>query len=106
MQGPCRRFGWVGLPTLLPLCLAFCVRPLSMRDNFYPALQRRWGEISGPYLLQADGCKSINGGVARFNQYMGFEALRVLFRGRDESDPQVTAGRVGWVGDSIHILMS
>ena len=41
-----------------------------MRDNFWPALVRQYGEIAGPYVIQTDGCASINGGVHRFNEYI------------------------------------
>ena len=68
-----------------------------MRDNFYPALVRQYGEIAGPYVIQTDGCQSINGGVRRFNAHMGYEALRIIFRGKDENDPRVRQrGCGGW----------
>ena len=68
-----------------------------MRDNFWPALVRQYGEIAGPYVIQTDGCASINGGVRRFNEHMGYEALRIIFRGQDENDPRVRQrGCGGW----------
>ena len=67
----------------------------SIRQHYYPALQRQWGNISGPYLLQTDMCTSFAKGVADFNAFMGREAIRLLFRGRGPKDPVVTEGRAG-----------
>ena len=72
-----------------------------MRDNFYPALVRQYGEIAGPYVIQTDGCQSINGGVRRFNAHMGYEALRIIFRGKDENDPRVR--QRGWGGSAVAV---
>ena len=55
---------------------------------------RQYGEIEGPYVLQMDACKCLANGVDRFNEYMGREAIRVIFRGRDDEDPKARcAGR-------------
>ena len=55
---------------------------------------RQYGEIEGPYVLQMDACKCLANGVDRFNDFMGREAIRVIFRGRDEEDPKARcAGR-------------
>ena len=62
-----------------------------MKKYFYPALVRRYGVISGPYVVQCDGCKCIAKGFEQFNEEMGYEAIRVIFRGRDENDPKVRA---------------
>jgi len=59
-----------------------------VKKYFYPALVRRYGVISGPYVVQCDGCKCIAKGFERFNEEMGYEAIRVIFRGRDENDPK------------------
>ena len=67
----------------------------SIRQHYYPALQRQWGNISGPYILQTDMCTSFAKGVADFNAFMGREAVRLLFRGRGPKDPQVTEGEGG-----------
>ena len=67
----------------------------SIRQHYYPALQRQWGNISGPYILQTDMCASFAKGVADFNAFMGREAIRLLFRGRGPKDPVVTEGRAG-----------
>ena len=67
----------------------------SIRQHYYPALQRQWGNISGPYILQTDMCTSFAKGVADFNAFMGREAIRLLFRGRGPKDPVVTEGRAG-----------
>ena len=56
----------------------------SIRQHYYPALQRQWGNISGPYILQTDMCTSFAKGVADFNAFMGREAIRLLFRGRGQ----------------------
>ena len=29
----------------------------SLKYHYYPALQRRWGNINGPYILQTDGSR-------------------------------------------------
>ena len=62
--------------------------PLSMKHRFLPALQRKYGEISGPYVVQTDQCRCIAKGIKDFNAELGYEAIRVIFRGRDEEDPQ------------------
>ena len=41
-----------------------------MKNNYFPALVKQYGEIEGPYVLQTDMCSSINGGVRRFNEYI------------------------------------
>ena len=61
-----------------------------MKHRFWPALQRKYGQISGPYVLQADQCKCIAKGVKLFNDEMGYTAIRLIFRGEDEHDPQAT----------------
>ena len=40
-------------------------------------------------------CKSLERGVKDFNASMGREAIRIIFRGRGQNDPQVTAEGVG-----------
>ena len=52
----------------------------SIRNHYYPALQRRWGNINGPYILQTDMCTSFAKGVADFNAFMGREAVRLLLK--------------------------
>ena len=56
---------------------------------FLPALRRRYGPVTGPYVLQQDYCPSLDKGVKLANAHLGFEALRVIFRGRNERDPVV-----------------
>ena len=72
------------------------VRPLSLKKHFYPALRRKYGEITGPYVLQTDQCRCIGKGVDDFNEEMGFEAVRLIFRGRDENDPKARGGGQGF----------
>ena len=69
--------------------------PLRITKYFYPALQRKYGEITGPYIVQTDQCKCIGKGFDDFNAEMGFEAIRVVFRGRDENDPKAREGEQG-----------
>ena len=71
------------------------VRPLRFKRRFYPALQRKYGEISGPYVVQADQCKCIGKGVDLFNAEMGFQAIRLIFRRGDAEDPKARGERAG-----------
>ena len=68
------------------------------KNYFWPALVRQYGEIEGPYVLQMDACKCLANGVDRFNEYMGREAIRVIFRGRDEEDPKARCAGRPWRG--------
>ena len=70
--------------------------PVRYKNNFWPALVRQYGEIEGPYVLQMDACKCLANGVDRFNEYMGREAIRVIFRGRDEEDPKARCAGRPW----------
>ena len=67
--------------------------PLRIKRYFYPALRRKYGEIAGPYVVQTDQCRCIAKGFDDFNAEMGFEAVRVIFRGRDENDPKARCDR-------------
>ena len=79
-----------------PLCRApVRVRPLRFKRRFYPALQRKYGEISGPYVVQADQCKCIGKGVDLFNAEMGFQAIRLIFRRGDAEDPKARGREQG-----------
>ena len=64
---------------------------------------RQYGEIEGPYVLQMDACKCLANGVDRFNEYMGREAIRVIFRGRDEEDPKARCAGRPWRGGRGHL---
>ena len=70
--------------------------PVRYKNNFWPALVRQYGEIEGPYVLQMDACKCLANGVDRFNDFMGREAIRVIFRGRDEEDPKARCAGRPW----------
>ena len=71
----------------------FPCAPVRLKNNFWPALVRQYGEIEGPYVLQMDACRCLANGVDRFNAEMGREAVRVIFRGRDEEDPKARCDR-------------
>ena len=73
------------------------------KNYFWPALVRQYGEIEGPYVLQMDACKCLANGVDRFNEYMGREAIRVIFRGRDEEDPKARCAGRPWRGGRGHL---
>ena len=70
--------------------------PARYKNYFWPALVRQYGEIEGPYVLQMDACKCLANGVDRFNDFMGREAIRVIFRGRDEEDPKARCAGRPW----------
>ena len=78
--------------------------PVRYKNNFWPALVRQYGEIEGPYVLQMDACKCLANGVDRFNEYMGREAIRVIFRGRDEEDPKARCAGRPWRRDSAYVF--
>ena len=73
------------------------------KNYFWPALVRQYGEIEGPYVLQMDACKCLANGVDRFNDYMGREAIRVIFRGRDEEDPKARCAGRPWSWGRGHL---